>query len=338
MESIILGVIFTGVLIYQANILDLRGDKDYLPLRLAMYALVVVGLLLGIFVLVLAMSGPESAGAFDVPAIDPVPAFVYFILSVLLAVLGFMVIRFRWARLWLADRLHPIGALYQPDAQVHTVAILLAFFQILNTVGGFLLAGGVEGLASDVSGSAASIESLLMSFLLYVLVALLGVGLYIRRNVKQVMTRLGLTLPSPKSIGWGLVIGFFLFWFQAGMLLVWQSLVSPELLAEQTAAAEQIFSLFQGSVAIALLMAITTGVGEEILFRGALQPIFGNLPVSIFFALLHTQYLFTPAMLIILVVSMGFGWLRTRFDTTTAIVAHFIYNLLPFMLLWIVGT
>src|SRR5690606_26208801 len=107
---------------------------------------------------------------------------------------------------------------------------------------------------------------------------------------------------------------------------VWFALVSPEQFQEQTAASEQIAAAF-GTLPLAFFLAITVALGEEILFRGALQPVFGLWVTSIYFALLHTQYTLTPASLTIVVVALGFSWLRQRYSTTAAITAHFLYNL-----------
>jgi membrane protease YdiL (CAAX protease family) len=57
--------------------------------------------------------------------------------------------------------------------------------------------------------------------------------------------------------------------------------------------------------------------------------VFGLWPTSILFALIHMQYTLTPATLIILGVALGFGWLRQRYNTTVAIMAHFLYNFIP---------
>jgi membrane protease YdiL (CAAX protease family) len=71
--------------------------------------------------------------------------------------------------------------------------------------------------------------------------------------------------------------------------------------------------------------------------RGALQPVFGILITSIFFTLLHTQYLFTPTMGLIFLISVGFGVIRRRYNTTTAIITHFVYNFFPLLLLVLSG-
>jgi len=81
-----------------------------------------------------------------------------------------------------------------------------------------------------------------------------------------------------------------------------------------------------------LIVAGGAAIGEEIAFRGALQPVFGLWPTALFFALVHIQYTLTPAALIIFGVALGLGWLRRRYNTTTSIVAHFLYDFSLFAL------
>ena len=49
-----------------------------------------------------------------------------------------------------------------------------------------------------------------------------------------------------------------------------------------------------GSIPGILTLGLAAGIGEETLFRGALQPRFGLLITSLLFALLHSQYGITP--------------------------------------------
>ena len=93
-----------------------------------------------------------------------------------------------------------------------------------------------------------------------------------------------------------------------------------------------LFEAFEFVAAYGGLLAISVGIGEEILFRGALQPVFGIVITSLLFVALHTQYAFTPAAGILFVVSLGFGLLRARASTTAAIIAHAAYNGIPFVL------
>ena len=91
------------------------------------------------------------------------------------------------------------------------------------------------------------------------------------------------------------------------------------------------------TVSLALLLATFSSIGEEVLFRGALQPIFGNVMVSALFALIHTQLLFTPGMVFIFVVSYILGRVRERYSTSASIIAHFVYNFVQLFLLILVS-
>ncbi|MEO0565779.1 MAG: CPBP family intramembrane glutamic endopeptidase, partial [Chloroflexota bacterium] len=103
----------------------------------------------------------------------------------------------------------------------------------------------------------------------------------------------------------------------------------------QGAASDQIAQILSQSLWIAFLAAASAAIGEEILFRGALQPIFGLIPTTLLFALLHSQYAFTPGSLAIVLVGGVFGWLKNRQRTTAAIIAHFTYNFVLLMFAYI---
>jgi membrane protease YdiL (CAAX protease family) len=60
--------------------------------------------------------------------------------------------------------------------------------------------------------------------------------------------------------------------------------------------------------------------------------VFGAVLTSIFFVLIHSQYILTPASLLLLVITFGLAWVRSRYSTTASIVAHFIYNFIPLLL------
>ena len=75
-----------------------------------------------------------------------------------------------------------------------------------------------------------------------------------------------------------------------------------------------------------LVVALGAGLGEEILFRGALQPIFGLWFTSIIFAIAHIQYGFTLVTILIFVISAALGYIRHRTNTTVAIFVHAGYD------------
>lgn len=228
------------------------------------------------------------------------------------------------------------------DSVVHTLALILMLSASIFTIATFIIGGGIEGLAEELVNI--GVADLMSNFLMYVALSLLGVGIFIRRDISRTLIRLGIRLPQKgqfsqwlrdglKHLIIGAIVGFGMFWIQVGLSAIWQLSVSPETLEAQSAASQALFNALSGSLWLGFLVAFTAGIGEELLFRGALQPIFGNLIVSIFFVMLHSQYILTPASLIILLVSLVFGFLRSQYTTPSAMMAHFIYNFTPFVLI-----
>jgi membrane protease YdiL (CAAX protease family) len=345
MQDVILTLVVAGSIIYAANMHQINNDRSKL-INAFLLILAIGGILLGGAVAIPAIgSSLNTANTADVnqtdlPKIDVAVAIGYMVLSFVLGILSITVIVSRKVRVWIARyviRSDKHNRRYHPDSIVHTTAIVIAFFQILNIVGGFILAGGIEGLAEEFAASGLSFDLLFGSLLTNLLVALLGVGLFLRRDISHTLERLGLNQIKPTSLLVGVSVGFIIFWAGFGLSLVWSLLVSPETLAEQSSASEQLFLIFGGSFLGGFMLAATAAIGEEILFRGALQPIFGIFWTSVFFALLHTQYTLTPAALIIFGVSLILGWVRQRYGTSAAIVAHFVYNFVPFVLFWTFG-
>jgi uncharacterized protein len=80
----------------------------------------------------------------------------------------------------------------------------------------------------------------------------------------------------------------------------------------------------------AVLVSVAAGVGEELLFRGALQPRVGVGPSAALFAVLHVQYQL-PGMLMIFVVGVALGALKRRTATTFTILVHVFYDLGAFL-------
>ena len=78
-----------------------------------------------------------------------------------------------------------------------------------------------------------------------------------------------------------------------------------------------------GSFPIAGVAALT----EETLFRGALQPKLGIVLPTLLFAVMHAQYLFSPATLLIFVLGFALALTR-RFSGNiyTPMATHFLYN------------
>lgn len=224
---------------------------------------------------------------------------------------------------------------YHPHSAVHTVALVLATSQLVAQLVSFVSVGGMAGYAETAATQTPNANELLLMMGLYVLIALGGVGFMMRRTFSETLQRLGLAMPTWRDLNTGIALGVLCYVGVFAANLVWQALAPPELYAEQTLATREIFESYSANLGVGLLMAVCAGIGEEILYRGALQPIFGVWATSIYFTLMHTQYTLTPAALLILAVSLVYGWLRLRYGTLAAIVAHSVYNMLPFLLVGI---
>ncbi len=220
---------------------------------------------------------------------------------------------------------------YDPDSQVHTTAIVLALVLVSMTLVSFFQLGGIEGLAQQIASDGIPIGDVLVQQVLWIGSAVLGVGWLVRRRGRAIIARLGLRLPTRDDWVAGIVAALIGYGLIIVASTIWALLVSPEVLQEQTAASSQFSAAFT-SLPQAFIVALAVAFGEEIFFRGAFQPVFGNLITSLFFAVVHAQYTLTPATVVILVVSIGFGYLRERYSTTSAIIAHFLYNFLQLAL------
>ncbi len=84
--------------------------------------------------------------------------------------------------------------------------------------------------------------------------------------------------------------------------------------------------LVRMSTAELVLLAAAAGIGEEILFRGVLHPLLGNVANSVIFGLLHAV---TPTYFILAaVMSLYLGWVfQFSGDNVLApIIVHWLYD------------
>lgn len=87
-----------------------------------------------------------------------------------------------------------------------------------------------------------------------------------------------------------------------------------------------------------LFYAFSASVGEEILFRAGIQGIIGIWPAALLFVILHGYIVPKNIPLVfynvfLVVVSAGFGYLFKHIGLTSAIVAHFVYDVAMFCVL-----
>ena len=210
---------------------------------------------------------------------------------------------------------------------VHRAAVvLLAFGSVLALVN--------SAVPTDSSLDAwGALRAQALTALAFLALALLGIGWPFWRGWAQARSRLGLCNLRHRDWLAGLVAGICLYAFAYAATAIWAQVVGSDVFVEQTQKARMLHDALGDNLLTALLLALLTAVSEEILFRGALQPVFGVLITSLFFTLLHPTLLHTPGALIIFGLSLGLGWLRIRWHTGVAVAAHASYNFLPFLLM-----
>jgi membrane protease YdiL (CAAX protease family) len=209
-----------------------------------------------------------------------------------------------------------------PDSYVHTTALVFAIYQIGLSLGQLALIGSLETLTE--AGLTLTIWDVLLSGLPWVLFALAGVGLFIRRGWRQAVDRLGLHRPTWRHLLVALAATLLLLALDYAVNLGWQALdsTSYDLLERVTE------NLFGGLATVggALVLGLSAGISEELLFRGAVQPRLGLILASLLFAVGHMQYGLSIATLEVLVIGLVLGLLRNRTSTTVAILVHAGYN------------
>lgn len=170
-----------------------------------------------------------------------------------------------------------------------------------------------------------SIGALLVNVLTFVSLAYTAVGLFVYRAPGQATSRLGLTIPTLKDIAIGVAAifpAFMLSFIGSFLTIVFQREIFDSL-SETT---EELTSGVQNPVG-ALVLGASSGIGEELLFRGAIQPRYGIVLTSALWALLHTQYQFSFVVLGLFAVGILFGLIRKYVGTTAVVIAHALYNI-----------
>jgi membrane protease YdiL (CAAX protease family) len=217
-----------------------------------------------------------------------------------------------------------------PDNPVHTVALSLTMVPLIAL--GFTLGIGLDTLASQLevqseqTGSDPfSLAALWAQAVMFLLMALIGVGWLSRRSWREALARLGLVRPTGSQVLLG--IGAALLMVPAAMALealfnAFGLTVGQDVESLSEMLMGPLFATPWGIISVGLAAAI----GEEPVFRGALQPRFGLLLSSLIFAVVHSQYGISLATIIVLALGLVLGIIRQRTNTTTSIITHAVYN------------
>ncbi|MCA9921291.1 MAG: CPBP family intramembrane metalloprotease [Anaerolineales bacterium] len=309
----IFAIIFIITLVFSANLVT-RLEPRYRQIFYWLLRLVNVPLFL--FGLFFVMAPPDQIALFatqnGAPLTNPM---AYGIILEMLAIWGIL-ITLRSFRLSLSKPM-PLD----PDSPVHALALFLVGFLVGN-VFMIMSQGGVETLVETAAST--SILDIVWPQLLFVLLAALGVGWRVRRNWHEILARLGLARPTTNHLWLALRWIVILVLLQWTVGVIWAAIDPAQ--AEALGGINELLYADFNTIGEWLILALAAGIGEEILFRGALQPVFGLPVTAVLFALGHVQYGFTPITVLILIIGLVLGLIRRRTNTTTAMIVHTGYN------------
>lgn len=207
-----------------------------------------------------------------------------------------------------------------PANTVHTTALVFALYLLGLTAMQFFLDFG----ELDTAGIELTVLAVWEQALGFLLLGVVGAGLGLRRSLSETLARLGLSRVRGQQVLLGVGAIAALQLFDLAISLLWSS-VHPDSFQDILDISRRLFRNFAGPAG-AVTLGITAGVGEEILFRGALQPRFGLWLTTLLFTMGHAQYGLTPALFEVFVIGLVLGIVRTRANTTTAIFIHAGYN------------
>jgi membrane protease YdiL (CAAX protease family) len=202
------------------------------------------------------------------------------------------------------------------------LAILLAVSSFLF----FTLILGQEEVEIDPMSTGDMVTSLLINLATFLAFAYVAVGYRNYRNGEEATARLGIEKPTTEHIRVGLLAVFPAFMFSIFASLLTQAF-QPEVVDRLGENIDNMTAGVQNPLG-AIILGLSAGIGEEVLFRGALQPRFGIALTTMLWVLLHTQYELTWIMLGLALMGILLGWIRNRYGTVAAIITHATYNIL----------
>jgi hypothetical protein len=219
-----------------------------------------------------------------------------------------------------AALLRPLGL--EPGSPVHAVTAVAFALVLASSVVLFAQLQG-EPSASIPFYLSDSVVSIVSD----VALALAGVGAFLTRGAVATLARLDLRPLRLRHLGWALAVAV-LFHIVVTVMEWTEGVVLPDLHALEDRFDYEFIGI--PPLVGAALVSLAAGVGEEILFRGALQPRLGVVLTAALFASLHVQYQL-PGILMIFVVGLALGFLKQRTSTTFTAVVHVVYDLGAFL-------
>ena len=320
------------LILFIANLAERLREQEQPYMPLAVLAYVSLGLLYGVLALL-------GLGAIFVPAglqaqpdlqeqlntIIPVQSWAWLSWGMLIPSLVGLLLLLKPVRRWLAG-----FSTLDAGSPVQAVSVSMTMFIPIYLA--FTLGIGLNNLATQIATQVeetgrqpVTVGLLWVQTALFVLIALVGVGWLTRRSFKESLMRLGVVAPTTRQVL--IAVGVALLLVPAVMLLeAGANLIGLGADADVESLTEQLIGpLFQTPLGI-LSIGLAAGIGEEIVFRGAMQPRFSLVLTALLFALLHSNYGITLSTAIVFLLGVVLGIIRSRYNTSTAMITHAVYN------------
>ena len=218
-----------------------------------------------------------------------------------------------------------VAAILRIDAEnpVHALALVIAVIVLGTQVSQVVF---VDVLAVDQSGPPLTIVDLFAQELPFLIIAVTGVGIFMRRTPSETAVRLGAVKPAWWQVTLAIAAGGLFFAFSVGIVSLSYAW-TPEVAHRIDTTTNHVFGGLANPIGIAAL-AVLPAICEESLFRGALQPRLGLVVTALLFTSIHTQYSISFDTLAVFILALGLGLIRKYTNTTTSGICHATYNLL----------
>lgn len=320
------------VILFVANLAQkLRAqEQPYMPLAVLAYLLLtllfgflaLLGASFALMPIALQMQ-PELQS--QINTIVPVQSWAWLGWGMLLPALAGLTLLLKPVRRWIAgfstlDAANPLHAVSLAMTMFIPIYLALTLGIGLDT-----LSAQLAKQAEETGQPPVTLAFLWTQTALFVFIALIGVGWLTRRSFGAALARLDIVKPTMRQV----LIGI------GGALAMVPIVSLISAIAQATgigvdadvdALTEQLIGPITQSPLGILSIGLAAAIGEEAVFRGAMQPRFGLIATALLFSLVHSNYGLSLATLVVFTLGLLLGWLRIRYNTTTAMVAHAVYN------------
>ena len=230
-----------------------------------------------------------------------------------------------------ARRLFALKGLgFHPESSVvHAVSLEMAWWLLVVGVAQWLMLRNVSNLLETVPP--VSLLQIVLQGVVETVVAFVGVGWLIRRSTSESLARLGLY--GIKKWHWLAALVALGAMYSMNLLYGLATVLSKSGGLGEIGKINQTLLGNLMSPWGALVVGLSAGIGEELIFRGAVQERMGIVTAALLFAVLHTQYSFSLGIVVVFVIGLILGYLRKYTSVSVSILTHATYNFIGIMLM-----